>query len=122
VQDRSDSEVANGRGADWAFALLPGCVLGIYAWLIWKAYSKNLNWDLSYRTPESGLAPEDVLGLGFLLPWIFIALLFLFALFIALTGIRRRFRFAALPIVLFAMLSGIDFFLYEKLERYVLGG
>jgi hypothetical protein len=122
VRDMSDSEISKGAGTDWVLALLPGCVLGFYAWLIWKAYSKNLNWDLSYRAPESGLAPEDVLGLGFVLPWIFIALLFLFALFIALSRIKRRLHFSVLLIALFALLSGLDLYLYEKLERYVLGG
>ena len=56
---------------------LPAVVLAVYFWFIVKVYSPHLDWHLQFHKPASGFSPEDILGIGFLLPWIFFLLFFI---------------------------------------------
>lgn len=99
---------------------LPAVVLGLYAWFIAKAYVPHLDWHLKFHKPALGFSPEDVLGIGFLLPWLFFLLFFVFALAAGLVVTQRKMRFFVLFTGCFGALSVTDLFLYRVLERQVL--
>lgn len=99
---------------------LPAVILGLYAWFIANAYAPHLDWHLQFHKPSLGFSPEDVLGIGFLLPWVFFLLFFVFVLAASLVVTQRRMRFFFLYTACFGVLSAIDFFLYRVLEQQVL--
>lgn len=104
----------------WILLAIPSAVLLGYAWLIADTYSPYLDWQLQFRPPAFGVAPEDVLGLGFFVPWLVVSLLFLFAIVSAMSAVQRRAPIAVVLITLYGALSVLDWFLYKTLERQLL--
>ena len=97
---------------------VPALALCGYAWLIKDQYAPFCDWTLECRIAEAVL-PEDILGFGFLLTWVFVALVFAFILAASLTGVRRPMKPALLLVTAFAALSVVDHALYRSLAAAV---
>ena len=105
-----------------ALVALPVLVLlGYGGFIIWN-YWPYLNAQLQLRSPELANLPEDVIGFGFRMWWPFIALLFTFALALALAAIARRGRVATTCVSAFTLLSVSDYYLCERLVEALLRG
>lgn len=100
--------------------LVPTVVMVCYAWFIVHAYSQWLDWGLKFHKPEYGFSPDDVLGIGFFLPWLLFLIVFLFAMSIGLVVARHRLRFGLSFLAVFGLFSAIDFCLYGILEQQVI--
>jgi hypothetical protein len=104
-----------------AIAVVP-CVLLIGYGCLIATYLKYFDWALNYRVPDLQPAPEDILGLGFWVPWIIIACLFSVSIVIARVVGKKNIAFVSTLVLLFSILSAIDFTIYRMLEKQVLGG
>ena len=101
---------------------LPVLVLAAYGWVTWQTYAEFFNWRLEFQRPAMPLAPEDVLGLGFMVPWTVFAVLFLLTLLPSLLAVRKRWWFAGIMVALFGGLSALDLHLYLSLIDHLLQG
>jgi hypothetical protein len=98
---------------------LPYLVFGIYADLLLD-YSKYLDRNLRYMPSAVAGVPEDILGLGFWFTWsIFLAFFLTACAIVYKTTTRKRTYFAVVALC-FAVLSIIDYWLYDALSRQVL--
>jgi hypothetical protein len=109
------------HGAASVLSVLPCLVLIGYAVLIGWSYSPYLDVHLRYRVPSIPVAPEDVLGVGFGLPWAMVTLVFVFSFASALAVCPKRLAFALVLLTFFCLLSITDFYLYRVLESQVIG-
>jgi len=98
---------------------LPYLVLGVYVDLLLD-YSKHLDRNLHYLRPTLPEVPEDILGFGFWFTWsIFLALSLIACAIVCTTTTKKRTYFMVFGFC-FAVLSIIDFRLYNALSRQVL--
>jgi hypothetical protein len=98
----------------------PLLVLLGYAWFIVATYRPYLDWDLRLRSPKLAGLPEDVLGLGFWMWWPVVTVLFALSLVVTLWAIHRRSHVAVSLLTMFALLSTVDYLLYQRLVRELL--
>jgi hypothetical protein len=117
---KMDRDTDNHSAAS-VLSVLPYLILIGYALLIGWSYSPYLDVHLRYRAPNIPVAPEDVLGLGFGLPWATVTLVFVFSFASALAVRPKRFAFALVLLTFFCLLSITDFYLYRVLESQVIG-
>ena len=97
---------------------LPYLVLGLYVDLLLD-YSRHLDRDLHYLRPAVPEVPEDILGFGFWFTWsIFLALSLIACAVVYKTTTRKRTYFIVFGFC-FAVLSIIDFRLYDALSMQV---
>lgn len=115
-----DSKVSEMGEEKRLFLLVPTLVLACYAWFIAHSYSQHLDWKLKFQKPESGFSPDDVLGIGFFLPWLFFLIVFLFAMLVGLVVASHRARYGLSFLAAFGLLSATDIYLYNILEQQVI--
>lgn len=97
-------------------SIIPYLVLLAYSFLI-VDYFRFLNIDLSYKLPKLPSAPEDILGFGFYPYWIF----FLIVTALSVLTLKKYLSRNSIVIivVLFTVLSIIDYSLNSIIMRYV---
>ena len=112
-----------GKIALAALKLHPFAVMGAYVFLGYDQYHRYLDSGLKYIRPKLPAAPEDILNVGFWVPWIVVAVWFALACFLSYrVGMQRKAGYWAVLIFAFGLLSVADFYLYGVLERQVLAG
>lgn len=100
----------------------PFAALALYAVRL-ADYRWFLDAHLQYIPPKLPVAPEDVLGFGFGVTWLFLALCFGCACFLSYRfGTQRKTGYWLAAVAGFGWLSLADFWLYGVLERQVLAG
>jgi len=110
------------RTASAALKWHPFLVLVAYACLI-AGYHRYLDSGLNYVRPQMPAAPEDILGFGFWIPWLIVAVWLAMACLLSYRlGLQRRVWYWLPLLCGFGFLSIIDFCLFVVLERQVLAG
>lgn len=100
----------------------PFAVLVAYGFLV-AGYRRYLDGSFKYIQPKMPAAPEDILGLGFWVPWLILATWFALACFLSYRfGMQRKPGYWTVVICGFGLLSVTDFCLYGVVERQVLVG
>jgi len=102
------------------FRIHPFVVLAAYIFLI-AGYRYHLDSSLKYIRPKLPMAPEDILGFGFWVPWSIFAIWLAIACFLSYRfGMERRSWYWTPILCIFVLLSVVDYYLYGVLERQVL--
>jgi hypothetical protein len=118
IQARWGSEMG-----EFATSLLkwhPFAVVIAYAVLM-SDYRRYLDSHLEYIAPPIPAAPEDILGFGFWVPWLIVALWFVVACTLSYQlGSQHKLAYWLPLLCIFGILSIADFWLYSVLERQVL--
>ena len=79
--------------------------------------------SLKYIRPQIPAAPEDILGFGFWVPWLIVAVWFAIACVLSYRlGLQRKVGYWLPLLCAFGLLSVVDSYLYGVLERQVLAG
>ena len=111
-----------GKMAFAAVKWHPLVVLVAYVVLI-GSYHRYLDSSLTYIRPPIPAAPEDILGFGFWVPWLIVAVWFAIACLLSFRfASQRRVSYWVPIFCAFSLLSVTDFYLFGVLERQVLAG
>jgi len=100
---------------------LPWVVVVSYAAVIFLSYGEWLDSSLRYKPSAIQMAPEDVLGFGFWVSWVIPLVLFSTSILLVHFSLGKKTVWIWLTTSLFLGLSVADYFLYELLEKQVLG-